>query len=104
MAENAERQNYFADVAKDGQEDLLKELEGWEAEAAEMEMDIKSPPVISNKPGPNKIQAKPRNEIVQQAVNQDEELDDLDTCERPISRRPTVNVTKEKRAIWPGLR
>ena len=45
-------------MAKDGQEDLLKELEGWEAEAAEMEMDIKSPPVIINKPGPNKIQAK----------------------------------------------
>ena len=61
MAENAERQNYFADVAKDGQEDLLEELEGWEAEAAEkelMDMDLKSQPVISNKPGPNKIQAK----------------------------------------------
>jgi hypothetical protein len=53
-------------VAKDGQDDLLEEPEGWEAEAAakEMQMDIKSPPVISNKPGPNKIQAKPRNEIV----------------------------------------
>ena len=61
MAENAERQSYFADVAKDGQEDLLAELDDWEAEAAEkelMEMDLKSQPVISNKPGPNKIQAK----------------------------------------------
>ena len=58
MAENAERQNYFADVAKDGQDELLEELEGWEAEAAEMEMDIKSPPGIINKPGPNKSQAK----------------------------------------------
>ena len=60
MAENEERQKFFADVAKDGQEDLLEELEGWEAEAAEkeMQMDIKPLPVISNKPGPNKIQAK----------------------------------------------
>ena len=61
MAENAERQNFFADVAKDGQEDLLAELDDWEAEATQkelMEMDLKSQPVISNKPGPNKIQAK----------------------------------------------
>ena len=60
MAENAERQNFFADVAKDGQEDLLAELDKWEAEAAkkEMQMDFKPLPVISNKPGPNKIQAK----------------------------------------------
>ena len=61
MAENAERQNFFADVAKDGQEDLLAELDDWEAEATKkelMEMDLKSQPVISNKPGPNKIQAK----------------------------------------------
>ena len=42
----------------DGQEDSLKELERWEAEVAGIEMDIKPLPVISNKPGPNKIQAK----------------------------------------------
>ena len=48
-------------MAKDGQEDLLAELDDWEAEATQkelMEMDLKSQPVISNKPGPNKIQAK----------------------------------------------
>ena len=58
MAENEERQKFFADVAMDGQEDSLKELERWEAEVAGIEMDIKPLPVISNKPGPNKIQAK----------------------------------------------
>ena len=72
MAENEERQNYFADVAKDGQEDLLTELEGWEAEAAEMELtDLKPQPVISNKPGPNKIQAKQ----VEEEEEEDEEAE-----------------------------
>ena len=48
--------------------------------------------------------ANPVIKTFEEAVDQDEELNNLDISERPISRRLTVNVTKTKRAIWPGLR
>ena len=60
MAENAERQDFFKGIAEDGKDDLLKELEDWEAEATEkelMDMDLKSQPII-NKPAASKIQAQ----------------------------------------------
>merc|ERR1719313_1632415 len=39
MAENAERQDYFADIAKEGQDELLGELDELEAEMAAADLN-----------------------------------------------------------------
>ena len=44
MAENAERQDYFAGIAKEGEDDLLDELNDLEAEMAQSELDSMSLP------------------------------------------------------------
>ena len=46
MAENAERQDYFANIAKEGEEDLLGELDNLEAEMAQSELDSMSLPSV----------------------------------------------------------
>ena len=64
MAENQERQDYFAGIAQDGNDELLGELDEWEAEAAEkelQEMDINPQPII-NKPKPVVIAAQQEEE------------------------------------------
>ena len=71
MAENQERQDYFAGIAQDGNDELLGELDEWEAEAAEkelQEMDINPQPII-NKPKP--IINKPKPVVI--AAQQEEE-------------------------------
>ena len=54
MAENAERQDYFADIAKEGQDELLGELDELEAEMAANDlnnMDLNpAQPIINKKP------------------------------------------------------
>ena len=68
IAENEERQDFFAAIAEDGKKALLDELELWEAEAADKDMDLKSQPII-NKPAASKIQAQQVEE------EEDEEAD-----------------------------
>ena len=76
MAENQERQDYFAGIAQDGNDELLGELDEWEAEAAEkelQEMDINPQPII-NKPKP--IINKPKPVVIAaQEEEEDEEAE-----------------------------
>ena len=46
MAENSERQDYFANIAKEGEDDLLGELDDLEAEMAQSELDSMSLPSV----------------------------------------------------------
>ena len=82
---------------------MLAELDDWLIEGVKKEI-IDVGPIKRYNTVLIRKKANPVIKTFEEAVYQDEEEDDLDTCERPIPRRPTVNVTKTKRAIWPGLR
>ena len=67
MAENAEKQDYWGNFAKEGQDDLLAELDELEAESAEQElqaMDL----------GPQKIKInKPPVKVVEEQKEEEDE-------------------------------
>ena len=59
MAENKERQDFFANIAQEGNDELLGELDDWEAEAAEKELED-----MNLNPQPINIKAKPKPVVI----------------------------------------
>ena len=75
MAENAEKQDYFAGIAREGEEDLLNELDELEADAAQRELEeVNLEPQLIKKIQPKKY--------VEEVKEEDEEEDEIKKLEK----------------------